>query len=166
MDDVMESVKDLHRSIMRKSKELNPDSYGRGHGKLLSLIMENEGIMLRHLALALDVRPPTLTDKLDRLEMDGNIKRKRNKNDMRIIHVFITDKGKEALEKRAEEKNTLNKDMLEVFTAEEIATFCSLCDRLKENINKSNSDRGGSGKNKQSKQNNQNKQDKNIERIS
>ena len=151
MEDVMECVKDLHRSITRRSKEINPDSYGRGHGKLLSLIMENEGIMLRHLALAMDVRPPTLTDKLDRLELDGNIKRKRNKNDMRIIHVFITDKGRESLQNRAEEKNMLNKDMLEGFSEEEQAIFCALCKRLKENINKGDSVHSGHNGNRDKK---------------
>ena len=129
-NDILDSMKRLNRVIKRHESVMNPISYGRGQGRMLRLIMDKEGITARELALLMDIRPPSLTEKLDRLEADGNAMRVRDRNDMRVVRIYITDKGRESVERRATEKNTVSRDFADCLTKEEKKLFCNLTDRL------------------------------------
>ena len=129
-NDILDSIKRLNRATKRHAAVINPNSHGRGQGNTLRLVMENEGISSSELAFLLDIRPPSLTDKLDKLEADGNVVRLRDKRDMRIIRVYITEKGREVVIRREKEKALIRQDFSDCLSIEEKALFCSFCERL------------------------------------
>ena len=130
--EVVESIKRLNRVMKRQSVDLSTNAYG--NGRILRLIMENEGIIVKDLAKLLDIRPPSLTEKLVKLESGGNITRVRDCGDKRVLHVFITDKGREAVNFRAKKKGIANREISDCLTAAEKASFCDLCNRMSDNM--------------------------------
>ena len=62
-NNVIEAVKGLHEVIRRQQGIMSPDSNGKGHGKLLRTISENEGISGVELALKMDIAPPVVSEK-------------------------------------------------------------------------------------------------------
>lgn len=67
----------------------------RGQGRIIFLLAKNEGISQRQLADLAQIKPSSLTQLLERLEKDQLIYRQRDKDDRRIIRVWLTAKGKE-----------------------------------------------------------------------
>jgi len=132
--DILEAIKKLNRGIKRQESIVNPDTHGRGQGKVLHIIMKNKDITAKELAMLLDIRPPSLTEKLDKLEADGNIIRTRDRRDMRVVHISITEQGKEAVYRRAQEKDIVTRDFSDCLSEEDREVFCALCAKMSSNI--------------------------------
>lgn len=67
----------------------------RGQGRIMALLRERDGIGQRELAELLHVRPPSLSELLDKLESSGMIERRQSESDRRMSHVFLTAVGRE-----------------------------------------------------------------------
>ncbi len=67
----------------------------RGQGRIISLLREKDGISQRELAEMLHIRPPSLSEVLDKLEANALIERRQNEEDKRMSNVFLTEKGRE-----------------------------------------------------------------------
>lgn len=67
----------------------------RGQGRIMSLLRTNDGISQRALAELLHIRPPSLSEVLDKLESSGLIERRQHESDKRVSNVFMTAKGRE-----------------------------------------------------------------------
>lgn len=127
---VLDAIQRLGRNIKRYSTNSNPDGQGRGQGKTLRIIAQNEGIRANELAKILDIRPSSLTQKLDKLEADGNIRRIRDKRDARVVRLYLTKEGQETLEFRQKEREHITRDFTDCLSQEEKELFCQICDRL------------------------------------
>ena len=64
---------------------------------LFHLIM-NEGLTQAEIAEKTLLKAPTISLTLQKMELNGLIKRVENENDKRIVNIFITEKGKEMQE--------------------------------------------------------------------
>ena len=133
-NEVLDAIQRLGRNIKRRSSVLTPDTHGRAQGKTLRLIEQNNGIRANELAEMLDIRPSSLTQKLDKLEEDGNIRCVRDRRDARVVRIYITDMGQEALEVREKEREQITRDFSDCLSEEEKEFFCALCDRLSDNL--------------------------------
>ena len=90
----------MHRSPCGGEGNGNGRSNGqgehRGQGRIMALLREHDGIGQRELAELLHVRPPSLSELLDKLESAGMIERRQNVFDRRMSHVFLTKTGRES----------------------------------------------------------------------
>lgn len=127
-------IKRAGTAVRRAQNELVPDSNGKGHGRLLRLIGEHEGISGKELALMMGIRPSTLTEKLNLLEQEGNIQRSRDTKDRRVVRVALTPKGFLALRRRESGIQTLQKALDETMTQEEQQQFCLQCQKIIQNM--------------------------------
>ena len=59
---------------------------------------EKPGVRISDLARRLSVATPTATQVVKRLESTGHVERKRSGVDKRIVHVFLTEKGTQAVD--------------------------------------------------------------------
>ena len=134
--DILDAFLRLGRNIKRKPSSM-PDTHGRAHGKTLRLIEQNDGIVANDLAVLLDIRPSSLTQKLNILELDGNIRRVRDRRDARVVHIYITQQGREALVLRNKEYEKIKHDFSDCLSEEEKKIFCELCNRLSDSLEKS-----------------------------
>lgn len=128
--DMFEALKRLNRNVKRRTGNMSKGSCERGRGSTLKAIKNNDGIRSTDLAKLLDIRPPSLTEKLRKLEADGLIIRFRDRHDARIIRIYITALGKKALLEKDESLIQLRKDFSEALDMEEQNLFCEFCHRI------------------------------------
>ena len=130
-NEIMFMVNQLSRIFhheMRKVCEENgvPVSY-RG---ILFHLAHNDGCNQRMLAEKAGLKPSTVSITLDKMERDGYVSRERNAEDQRIMHVYLTEKGKGihlANKKRIEE---LDARFGSTVSAEEKKQLIALLDKV------------------------------------
>jgi len=128
--EVTEAVLALHRSIRRTSSLGSQQGDGRAQGRTLKVISENDGAKATEIARLLNISPSSMSDKLQRLEDDGNVVRKRDKKDLRVVRVYITEQGKKIVEERSSGGTKKGPDYTKVLTDSEYETFMALCKKL------------------------------------
>jgi DNA-binding MarR family transcriptional regulator len=66
---------------------------------LVMLVLWQDGpSVVTHIAERLDLAPNAISPMLERLEKQGLLGRQRDPNDRRVVHVELTEKGREAHE--------------------------------------------------------------------
>ena len=132
--DVFRSIKRLNEAVHRQQGIMSPDSNGKGHGRLLKTISENEGISGVELSLKMDMAAPVVSEKLSGLEKDGLIYRERDPSDRRRTHIYITNEGTMALARREFGKERFEDTIRHCLNEEEQKQFCDMCSRIIETI--------------------------------
>jgi DNA-binding MarR family transcriptional regulator len=74
-----------------------------GQDQIMLALWRQDGQTPGQLALALGVRPPTITKTINRLQGQGFLDKRASEQDARQAHVFLTESGKGAI--RAIEKS-------------------------------------------------------------
>jgi DNA-binding MarR family transcriptional regulator len=62
---------------------------------VLSSLWEQDGMTITAISDRLWLEPSTITPSVKRLEAAGYVERSRNKEDERLVHVFLSAKGKD-----------------------------------------------------------------------
>jgi len=130
------AVNNLNRSVRRTASIWNGKDSGRASGRTLGTILEMDGAKATDIAKALNLRPSTMSEKLQKLEEDGNIIRKRDRNDLRVVRVFVTDKGKQLVENNRTVGKKNSPDYTDVLTDEEYNQFIKLSKKLTDELDR------------------------------
>ncbi len=96
---------------------------------------DHPGLMQKQLAEAVGVSPPAMVGILRGLEERGLLESRRNAKNRRIIQIYVTDEGEKLLEQIAEYGDKASDQFLMGMTEEEVATLCSLLQRISVNGN-------------------------------
>ncbi|GHB38270.1 MarR family transcriptional regulator [Pseudovibrio japonicus] len=68
-----------------------------GQEAVLKVLFETDGKTMSQLALALGVKPPTVTKMVTRLTAQGLVFRRISESDGRLARVFLTEEGRERI---------------------------------------------------------------------
>ncbi len=119
----------MHRRRAWRMQQMGPmgDPH-RGQGRVLRLLELKPEMERRELTELLDIRPQSLGEILDKLELGGYIERKNEMTDRRRQMICLTEKGKEALERRPETPQ--EEDYFACLTAEEKDALAALLDKV------------------------------------
>lgn len=90
-----------------------------GQQFLLNVLNQRDGQIQKDLAKNLKIKPATVTVIIQRAEKNGFVRREQDKNDQRVLRVFITEKGKEMCKKADIMWAQLEEDTFENLTMEE-----------------------------------------------
>lgn len=125
----------LHRLNRQMHRVSHRECHGRGglyHGQanLLLLIGQNDGASQRDLAELLDVRPSSMTEMLARLEQDGLIEKKQDDKDQRVMHIYLTEKGRKEAETMNAGKDAFAESLFQALTDEEQEQMLALVGKL------------------------------------
>ncbi len=90
-----------------------------GQFRCLRQLEQTDGISQRTLADALQVRPPSLSEVLNRLTQKGLVERRVSEMDRRSMLVFLTEQGREVLQKSIDFQRRLHADMFSALSEEE-----------------------------------------------
>lgn len=83
-------------------------------------ILNGEGVLSqRELAERIGVKPPSMTVALRKLEKLGYVTRENDKEDLRIIRIALTEKGKNCVKMTKEIISQTEDDLLRGFSQEE-----------------------------------------------
>ncbi len=94
----------------------------------------------KEIAEALGLKPPTVTVILRRMEKAGLLRRRTDTQDMRVLRVYLTEKGR-ALRKDVEEINKiLEEECFAGFPLEEKALLRKFLIQIRDNLKRVNED--------------------------
>jgi len=131
----MEQQRDIVSNVMRVARKVRrlerPDrNESRGSLRLLRKLANHEGLTARELAEMMDIRQPSLTEMLNRLERGGIVRREPDQQDHRKIRIYLQDEGREILERYQEQRQQEVEYLNSVLTWEEQQLFCRVCDKM------------------------------------
>jgi DNA-binding MarR family transcriptional regulator len=107
-----------------------------GQETVLKALTEQNGRTMGDLALTLRVRPPTVSKTIGRLAAQGLVERRPSVEDARIVHVFLSDEGRErakALDALAEQ---LEDEMTEGLDGKDKKRLRKLLKKVERNLSK------------------------------
>ncbi len=90
---IAEAIQTLARRMRRFSAHHGDHVNRLERLLLLLLLLDNDAISMRDLASLLDIRLPSLSQWLDRLVEEGEVTRKRDEDDKRVVRISLTEKG-------------------------------------------------------------------------
>lgn len=126
--DVISAVLQVARKVRRLER---PDRHqSRGSLRLLRQLADRDGLTARELAELMDIRQPSLTGMLNRLEEDGLLRRETDRQDHRKIRLYLLDTGRQMVERHREQRQQEIEYLDSILTLEEQQSFCHLCDRI------------------------------------
>lgn len=136
---LISQVKQLSdRTFEKILKAKGVDEFNGAQGRILYILWNNNNISIKQISKFTKLAKTTLTAMLERMEMQGLIKRTVSQEDKREIIVSLTDKAK-----------TLQTDFLDVtrqmeeifyknFTEKQIENFENTLKKIIENLEKGN----------------------------
>lgn len=112
----------------------------RGQPPLLRALWEEEGLTHSELAERLQVRPPTITRMLQRMERAGFLERRQDAEDQRVSRVYLTEAGRAIRENLRQAEHQLEEEAFAGFTAEEREDLGRFFLRMHDNLAKVSGD--------------------------
>lgn len=106
----------------------------RGQYLYLVRIYENPGIIQEKLAEMIKVDRTTVARAIKKLETNGFIEKRSDKENKKIKKLFPTEKGKELAPYIIKENNYSNEVALQGLSQEEVATLASLLEKARKNV--------------------------------
>lgn len=101
-----------------------------GQDEILFTILFNEGSKPSEIAKILNTSLSSISVSLKRLEKTGFIEKRNDEKDARISHIYISEKGKAAMQKIHKDLKAYEKNIMSGFSKEEIEQLRNYLDRL------------------------------------
>ncbi len=123
----------LHRDHVRREGDEDgmPNSYRL---ILFHLAHLDPGVTQLTLVKAANLKPPTVSVTLQKMESEGLVIRKSNEHDLRQTLVYLSDKGRAINERIHNSFASGDSIAMEGLSEEERATLCKLLDKVADNL--------------------------------
>jgi DNA-binding MarR family transcriptional regulator len=106
----------------------------RGQNFVLIALSEQEGLAQSELAEKLLVRPPTISNSLERMEAAGWIERRPDPDDRRISRVYLTEAGRALQESVSSLWHDLETQTFAGLTSEQRDSLWEMLLQIRENL--------------------------------
>ncbi|MFT9077212.1 MarR family winged helix-turn-helix transcriptional regulator [Ethanoligenens sp.] len=117
----------MHRCAHRIG---HAEGYYREQSRLLMLIAENDGVIQRDLAEEMDVRPSSMTEMLSKMEQLGLVERRQDEKDQRVMHIFLTEQGKNAAKASQNATEEMANTLFAGLADEDVGKMLELTEKL------------------------------------
>lgn len=117
------------RMEMMSEKLRNRKGRNGAQGLLIEL-WKKDGLTNAEIAEILDIKPSSVTAQVKNLEAEDLVERRQDENDKRISRVFLTEKGKQAQEKREDLHDNISSDLFDVLDETEQKTLADLLEKI------------------------------------
>lgn len=130
---------ELIRKLIHQNREfarLKLDALGlyRGQPRMLYILAKEDGLTKKDLANRFDVKAPTITKMVERLEKNGFVFTQKDENDRRITRVFISEKGRDVQAQLVEFFNESKEVYFKDMTNDDIETLHRLLTKITDNV--------------------------------
>ena len=102
------------------------------------LNIDKQGTPSTKLAPKMGMEPRSLTRMIKQLDESGLIKKQSDKNDKRLVKIFLTEKGKQVRSKARDVVISFNNEIQNQIDAKELATCLSVLNKVNDLIDKNN----------------------------
>ncbi len=125
----------LHRRIYaRLSNRLKSYEINTGQIHFLFTLAHKPGICQHDLAQAVHIDKTTATKMISSLELNGYVQRKKDQDDQRYWHLYLTRKAKSFLPKLSEILDMHRREMTKNFSERELEDLLQYLDRIYHNM--------------------------------
>ncbi len=125
-------VSKLFRDII--NRDVEKLGVQNSYRQLLFHLSRKDGVSQLELARATHLKAPTVSVTLKNMEADGLVERKGDINDLRIIHVHLTEKGRKTDDKIREIHHMLDSRMTEGISQEELDALVATLTKMRDNM--------------------------------
>ena len=94
-----------------------------GQARVLIALSKNKSLAQKEIGQGVHITPATVTNLVKKMESSGLVKRNRDPNDDRIIHVTLTPKGVEAANFSLDVMKNLEKEIATGLTEEKLTAL-------------------------------------------
>lgn len=129
---LIHEISKLFYDKMRKNSEAL--GLQTGYRQILRFLDQEDGVTQIDIARDCHFAAPTISVTLKKMENEGLIRRRTDKNDTRCSRVFITEKGKDLAKKHFEKIMDCENILSRGLSAEEEETLCRLLIKLRDNM--------------------------------
>lgn len=109
-----------------------------GQPPFLFLLGKQEGLSQKELAKILQITPATLAVTVKRMEKAGLVTRKQDEKDQRVFRVYLTEEGKEKVQKAKEIMGNVEEDCFGKLSEEEKEQLSTLLTKVAINLKQIN----------------------------
>ena len=136
---LISQVKQLSdRTFEKILKTKGIDEFNGAQGRILYILWNNNDLSIKQISKFTKLAKTTLTAMLERMELQGLIKRTISKEDKREIIVSLTDKAKELKENYLDVSKQMEKIFYKNFTDKQIENFENTLKKIIENLEENN----------------------------
>ena len=136
---LISQVKQLSdRTFERILKAKGVDEFNGAQGRILYILWNNNNISIKQISKFTKLAKTTLTAMLERMEMQGRIKRTVSQEDKREIIVSLTDKAKALQTDFLDVTRQMEEIFYKNFTEKQIENFENTLKKIIENLEKGN----------------------------
>lgn len=121
----------FHREVFSK---LRDEELTSGQPKVLDYLKDHDGLSQKDIAGGCHIEPASLTVILNGMEEKGLVERRNMNGNRRTSYVFMTEKGKEKLEKIDQTFSKMEETAFQNISAEERQHFMDVFVKIYENI--------------------------------
>ena len=126
------------RTFEKILKTKGIDEFNGAQGRILYILWNNNNLSIKQISKFTKLAKTTLTAMLERMELQGLIKRTISKEDKREIIVSLTDKAKELKENYLDVSKQMEKIFYKNFTDKQIENFENTLKKIIENLEENN----------------------------
>lgn len=105
-----------------------------GQVHLLLALREHAGETQVELSRQLHIKAPTVTVMLDKMERQGLVERRQDKQDKRKLRIYLTSEGTAITQRAHAVICGIFDTLMEGISAEELAAFRDIVDRMNQNL--------------------------------
>ncbi len=136
---LISQVKQLSdRTFEKILKTKGIDEFNGAQGRILYILWNNNNLSIKQISKFTKLAKTTLTAMLERMELQGLIKRTISKEDKREIIVSLTDKAKELKENYLDVSKQMEKIFYKNFTDKQIENFENTLKKIIANLEENN----------------------------
>ena len=129
------AINDLSKIFHNRIRKLAEDEgMNESYRHLLFYLAHKDGVTQLELAKRTNLKPPTISVTLRKMEQEGYVRRQQDEIDQRAVRVYLTDKGKEFNRSSKKLINSLDKQIVEGISNLEIKQLMDLLDRMFYNL--------------------------------
>ena len=123
------------RLIGKKAQELYAEyDLNRAQSGILFALHQEDSMSQKELANRLNVRPPSITSMINKMDQEGYITRKAYEHEQRVMRLTLAQKGKDCIDYVIKTAEKLEEIVFEGMTAEEKMLFRRLLLQILENL--------------------------------
>lgn len=135
IEDLIALISDVVRLSQIRSRSDNAKlGIKSAYRPLLTALLDEHGESQLSLVRATGLQPPTVSITLRLMESNGYVIRKVDEFDLRRTHVYITDEGRDLVERIDNSNAKMRSDMLNGLDDSECETLKTLLTKLKDNL--------------------------------
>ncbi|MCV3238349.1 MarR family winged helix-turn-helix transcriptional regulator [Mesorhizobium sp. ZC-5] len=128
----LQSAARLSRTALA-ARLLNHGFYA-GQDQIMLALDHEDGQTPGQLAGRLGVRPPTITKTINRLQVQGFLDKRASESDARQAHIFLTEKGLEAIKSIEKSVRKTEKQALKGLDKKDQKALSKLLSRVEANL--------------------------------